>query len=108
VRASLSKRTVTASPHDIAELLQLIPGAVDLAWHRGPLQPPQCDESGETLPVPLLHFALPLDAPEEPRAFLQNHGGEIACYRLDLISLTLLELRQDRCSMPSHEAQRMC
>jgi hypothetical protein len=59
-----------------------MPRAVDLRWQPGS-GPVQCDETGETLPVPLLHFALSLDAPEEARAFLQDHGAKVACYRLD-------------------------
>jgi len=35
------------------------------------------------LPVPLLHFALPLDDMEAARAFLRGHGKDVACYRLD-------------------------
>jgi hypothetical protein len=45
--------------------------------------PVQCDEAGETLPVPLLHFALPLDDMEAARAFLRDHGKDVACYRPD-------------------------
>ena len=67
---------------DIRDLLSLMPRAVDLLWSRGS-GPVQCDEAGETLPVPLLHFTLPLDAPEEARAFLRDHGKDVACYRLD-------------------------
>jgi hypothetical protein len=59
-----------------------MPRAVDLTWQRGS-GPVQCDESGETLPVPLLHFALPLDDTDHARAFLQDHGAKVACYRLD-------------------------
>jgi hypothetical protein len=53
---------------DIRDLLSLMPRAVDLLWRRdsGPVQ---CDEAGETFPVPLLHFALPLGVPEEARAW---------------------------------------
>jgi hypothetical protein len=59
-----------------------MPSAVDLLWQRGS-GPVQYDERGETLPVPLLHFALPLDAMEEARAFLRYHGEKVACYCLD-------------------------
>ena len=67
---------------DIRNLLSLMPRAVDLLWSRGS-GPVQCDEAGETLPVPLLHFALPLDDMEAARAFLRDHGKHVACYRLD-------------------------
>jgi hypothetical protein len=67
---------------DIRDLLSLMPRAVDLVWRRGS-GPVQCDEAGETLPMPLLHFALPLDDMEAVRAFLREHGKHIACYRLD-------------------------
>src|SRR3954447_7974806 len=58
---------------DILDLLSLMPRAVDLVWRRdsGPIQ---CDEAGETLP---------LDDMEAARAFLRDHGKEVACYRLD-------------------------
>jgi hypothetical protein len=63
---------------DIRDLLSLMPRAVDLLW-----RPVQCDEAGETLPMPLLHFALPLNDLEAVRAFLREHGKHTACYRLD-------------------------
>jgi hypothetical protein len=44
-----------------------MPRAVDLLWRRGS-GPAQCDKAGETLPVPFLHFALPLDNMEAARA----------------------------------------
>lgn len=64
------------------DLLALMPRAVDLVWQRGS-GPVQCDETGETLPVPLLHFALPLDDKSEALQFLRDHGKHVACYRLD-------------------------
>src|SRR6476661_3998626 len=72
----------TITTEDIRDLLSLMPRAVDLVWRRGS-GPVQCDEAGETLPMPLLHFALPLDNMEAVRAFLREHGKHIACYRLD-------------------------
>src|SRR3954447_21504360 len=79
-RVSLSARTVTTE--DIRDLLPLMPRAVDLSRRRdsGPVQ---CDETGETVPMPLLHFALPLDDMEAARAFLRDHGKNVDCYRLD-------------------------
>jgi hypothetical protein len=74
---------------DTEDLIALMPSAVDLAWHRGPVTG-QCDQDGAPLPKPVLHFALPLDAPEHARAFLQDHGAAVACYRLDLRSAGVL------------------
>src|SRR3954447_26731179 len=68
-RVSLSARTVTTE--DLRDLLPLMPRAVDLLWRRGS-GPVQCDEAGETVPMPLLHFALPLDDMEAARAFLRD------------------------------------
>src|SRR6476661_3931375 len=43
----------TITTEDIRDLLSLMPRAVDLVWRRGS-GPVQCDEAGETLPMPLL------------------------------------------------------
>lgn len=67
---------------DIADLLAMMPRAVDLVFNPGS-GPVQFDEAGEILPVPLLHFALPLDAKAEAIQFLRDHGKNVACYRLD-------------------------
>lgn len=67
---------------DIEPLLSMMPRAGDLSWQRGS-GPVQCDETGETLPVPLLHFALPLDNMDRARSFLRDYGQKVACYRLD-------------------------
>src|SRR4051812_32305426 len=56
---------------DTRELLSLMPRALDLVWRRGS-GPVQCDEAGETLPMPLLHFAVPLDDGEAVRGFVSR------------------------------------
>ena len=60
---------------DICDPLRLMPALSK--WRRGS-GPVQCDEFGETVPMPLLHSALPLDDMEAARSFLPVVAHELA------------------------------
>lgn len=72
---------MTASLQDIADLVKLMPRAVDVVHHGAAVH--QTDENGAVLPKPVLHFACALEDRQAAREFLQDHGDKIACYRLD-------------------------
>ena len=79
---------MTANAHDIAELLPLMPNAVDLWWHQGSAN--QSAEGGAQILKPVLHFSLPLDDMDSARGFLREHGKDVACYKLDVRDKGLL------------------